>query len=49
MTAELWKVDTKRVEETSAGIIESLAQLMASTLTYDNGSEFTKHQEVSKG
>jgi len=48
MTTKLWKLGTKGAEETAAGIIGALAGVRARTLTYDNGAEFSRHQEVSE-
>ena len=40
---------TKGVEGTAQAIIKTLKSYKVKTLTYDNGLEFARHAEVSKG
>jgi len=44
----LIKLQSKSCEETSLAIIKSLKKHQVKTITYDNGLEFSKHEEVSK-
>jgi IS30 family transposase len=46
-TGLLRRLDTKGAKETSERIVATLKGLRVRTLTYDNGAEFSRHQEVS--
>lgn len=48
MYAVLKKLETKTSAETSEAIIHALSSCPTHTLTYDNGSEFSQHEEVSR-
>lgn len=43
----LVKIQSKTSEETSRAIIKALAWFRVKTITYDNGLEFSKHEQVS--
>lgn len=43
----LIKLQSKNSEETSQAIIKAFASYRVKTITYDNGLEFSKHEEVS--
>lgn len=45
--AKLVKLDSKTSEETACGIIKALGCYRVETITYDNGLEFSRHEEVS--
>jgi IS30 family transposase len=44
---KLIKLKSKTSVETSRGIIKALTNYRVKTITYDNGLEFSKHEEVS--
>jgi transposase, IS30 family len=44
---KLIKLQSKTSDETSRGIIKALGNYRVKTITYDNGLEFARHQEVS--
>ena len=46
-TGLLMKLSSKGAEETAAGIVSMLEGFKVRSLTYDNGLEFARHEEVS--
>jgi len=42
------KLDRKTAEETANAVIDGLRGLVAHTITFDNGTEFTKHERITE-